>query len=760
MLLPRDSSVFIPFRGLIWALTLAILAGLSGPALAQTEPEDQAAEAPAADPAAAQPAYQEFHDFVHFARIGRFDAAQAAATQLLSLPDLDPVKLLKAAETDPRAIDTLLLIVNRTEISTTAQKVLDVIRKGEYELRRDPARIRENIDKLGGPPQMEHNAIQRLKESGEYAIPWMIDALGNANRKALWPRIVRALPQIGRGAVRPLVEALETENGEIQRVVAQTLGELGYVQAAPYLRRLMDRPDVLDIVKQAAADAIEQIERNSGRTLPTSAAIGFTQLADRYYNEDGSVQADPRLTQANLWYLRDGFLQPVVVPTEIFGSVMAMRCTEQALRLAPDNSDAIALWLAANIRREARLGMDVESGEPNPELAGRDPSTPSDFPRSIYFARTAGPRHCHAVLERAVRDRDSAVALGAIAALHATAGATSLVGTEDYKQPLVQALQFPDRVVRIKAALALSDALPQMPFAGAELVPPVLSEALHQPGSPQYVVIDSDEENLNRVMGALRAKGATVLGGTDFYGTLKQTRETIDQVAGFFLATDAGAPDLPGAVRQIRDEFRFAATPIVLLVRPAEISSADQMAQQVKALERVDASASADEMESALRIAEEETGRIKLEPATALQLAIQTAEVLRRVALNGRTVINVDAVEPALIAALGSESEELQTKTAGVLSLCRSAQAQDAVAQAALNADRPEALRIEMFAALAESAKNNGNKLEPARVAGLIQVSADDPVMNIRTAASKALGALNLSDNRASEIIRKYYPGG
>ncbi len=757
MLLPRDSSVVMPFRALSWALALAVVFGWSGSALAQIEPQEEG-QAPAESAAADQPAYQEFHDFVHFARIGRFDAAQAAAARLLSLPDLDPVKLLEAAETDPRAVDTLLLIVNQTEISGVAQKVLDVIRNGEYELRRDPARIRQNVDKLGGPPQMEYNAIQRLKESGEYAIPWMIDALGDANRKALWPRIVRALPQIGRGAVRPLVEALETDSGELQRVIAQTLGELGYVQAVPYLQKLMGRSDVLDITKQAAADAIRQIERNSGRTLPTAVTVSFTQLADRYYNEDGSVAADPRLTQANLWYLRDGFLQAVAVPTEIFGSVMAMRCTQEALRLAPDNSDAIAVWLAANFRREARLGMDVQNGEPSPEQAGRDPSTPSDFPRSVYFARTAGPRYCHAVLERAVRDRDSAVALGAIAALHATAGVTSLVGTEDYKQPLVQALQFPDRVVRIKAALALSDALPQVPFAGAELVPPVLAEALRQPGPAQYVVIDSDEENLNRVMGALRAKGAAVLGGGDLFGTLKQTRETVDQVAGFFLATDAGAPNLVGAVQQIRDEFRFAAVPIVLLVRPAQESLADDLVRQVQALERVDAGATADEMESALQIAEQEAGRIQLDPAATLQLAIQTAEVLRRVALNGRTVIRLDLVEPALIAALGSESEELQLKAAAVLCLCRSAQAQDAVAQAALNADRPEALRIEMFAALAESAKANGNKLEPPRVATLIQIAAEDPVMNLRTAASMALGALNLSDNRASEIIRKYCP--
>ncbi|UCG17490.1 MAG: HEAT repeat domain-containing protein [Phycisphaerales bacterium] len=739
---------------LAWTAVLVLWLAAAWPGIAQEDTEDE----PGAPPDATKPdgPYDDFHDFVHFARIGRFDAAEAVATRLLSHPDLDPVQLLEAAETDPRSIDTLLLVINKTEISATAGKVLEVIRQGEFELRRDPARIKENVEKLSGPPQTEYNAIQRLRESGEYAIPWMVDALSDPDKKTLWPRIVRALPQIGGEAVSPLVQALETDSGDLQLIITKALGELGYAQAVPYLQKLHAREGVSELTKRAVREAIQRIAARSGREFPTEAATSFTALAERYYNEDGSVRADPRVPQANLWELRDGFLVAIAVPTEIHGPVMAMRCTRDALLLAPDRADAIALWLAADIRREARLGMDVESGELDP-AAGNDPSTPEDFPRSIYFSRAAGPAHCHRVLERAVRDRDSAVALGAIAALRATAGATSLVGTEDYKQPLVQALQFPDRVVRIKAALALAEALPKTPFAGAQSVPSVLSEALNQQSNPQYVVVDPDQENLNRVIGALRGTGAVVLGSTDFYDTIARARKEVDQVACFFLATDTGAPDLAGALRQLRGEFIYAATPIVLLVKPAHLSAAEEWADRLTGLDQADAGASATELAAAADRASAEAAQIALEPAMALELALETADVLRRVALDGRTPINIEAAEPALISALAADSEELRVKVASVLALSHSARAQQAVARVALSSDQAEPLRIAMFESLAESAKRNGNRLEPQLVNELIQIAAEEPVLTLRTSASKALGALNLSDNRASEIIRKYH---
>ena len=263
--------------------------------------------------------------------------------------------------------------------------------------------------------------------------------------------------------------------------------------------------------RTAANAAIAQIEALSGRSISGDPANVFFWLAEKYFNEDPSVRANPALDGANVWYWTDESLSATVVPPRVFGSVMAMRCCEEALRLDNNNAEAIALWLAADIRRESRLGMDTESGDPS-ELASPDDDTrPEGFPRALYFTQAAGPTYAHLVLERAVRDQDAAVALGAIEALRITAGEVSLIGTEDFKQPLVRALQFPDLVVRIRAALALGAALPKSRFAGSQFVVPMLSDALGQTGAREILVIDPVEDTRNHIAGELRSLDAKVI---------------------------------------------------------------------------------------------------------------------------------------------------------------------------------------------------------------------------------------------------------
>ena len=196
------------------------------------------------------------------------------------------------------------------------------------------------------------------------------------------------------------------------------------------------------------AAAIVRIEQISGRAQRGTPSDLFFQLAEKYYDEDPSVRADPRLAEANVWYWDDtagkGTLTAVPVPTRIFGQVMAMRTAQEALRIEEDKTNAIALWLTANVRRESRLGLDIENGDPN--VTGElDATRPDIFPRALYYTQAAGPRYAHLVLERAVKDRDTAVALGAIEALRITAGESSLIGTEDYKQPAGRGVAVPRR---------------------------------------------------------------------------------------------------------------------------------------------------------------------------------------------------------------------------------------------------------------------------------------------------------------------------
>ncbi len=155
-----------------------------------------------------------FTDFLHYARLGRFTMADAFAKALLEHADLDPVKLLDLAQADKKSVATLQIIVENSTIGERAARVLELIQEGEFERRQNPELIRANVEKLGGDPQQEYYALRHLADSGEYAIPFMLDVLLDPARSDLKPRVVRALPKIGKAAVNPLVMALALDDHE------------------------------------------------------------------------------------------------------------------------------------------------------------------------------------------------------------------------------------------------------------------------------------------------------------------------------------------------------------------------------------------------------------------------------------------------------------------------------------------------------------------------------------------------------------------
>ncbi|MCH7808652.1 MAG: HEAT repeat domain-containing protein [Planctomycetes bacterium] len=691
---------------LLGAVALAWGCASGVPASAQ-----QGGDAAVAIPADATPASL-FTDFLHYARLGRFTMADTYARALLARPDLNPVELLEVANRDKKSVDTLLIIIKNSSIGESAVKVLALLEEGEHQRRKDSERITDNIEKLGGNPQQEYRARRHLAESGEYAVPPMVAALSDPARGQLEARIVSALSQIGGPAVGPLAIATAVTDDTVRLNLLTALGELGYPQAIPYLRKLMANAEMPQQTKAAAQRAVERIETLAGRTFPGSPAELFFWLAEKYYNEEPSVRADPRLANANVWYWdsQTQSLVATVIPQRIFGPVMAMRCCEEALLLRNDHAPSIALWLAANIRRESRLGMDIESGDPE-ELGEPDGTRPAVFPRALYFTQAAGPRYAHLVLDRAVHEEDSAVALGAIEALRLTAGESSLIGTEAYKQPLVRALKFPDLVVRIRAALALGAALPKSRFVDAEHVMPLLARALTLRGQEEFLVVDNDERSLNRVMGALRGDNRVVLGEANTYRAFGRARVEFQAPAGIFLATDVVEPGLRVSLAQLRSEAAYAKTPVVVLVKPTHDLMAQELAKADRYVAVVDASADGAALEAALQRVRNRTNQTALNTDLALSLALEAARTLHAIAVDGRTVYAVGRAERALTTALASDSEELQIAVAAVLAHVRTSSAQASLAQLGLDAGQADSLRLSALHALTASAKNNGHPL-------------------------------------------------
>ena len=742
-----------------------LIGGLATAAVAQeTEPEEEVKEE-------GRSLESHFADYLHFAVMGRFDAADSEAKALLKHPDLDPLsdegaeQLVELSKQYENSMDILLLLIDNSTIGQNAKAVFELIRESHRRERMKPARIKQHIEMLAGEPAQQVFAMQQLQASGEYAVPWMLKTLTDDSKEDLHPFVVAALPKLGKKAVNPLIAALGMADEDVRFFVIEALGKIGYPQAAPYLKRVAVDKDEDDAMRTAATEAIAAIVAGNPDVKDGPADALFAKQAEQYFEELESLQADPREDRANVWYLntggqpRDEPIVPVEVPRPIYTLVKCLQECEASLKLNADQPDVLALWLTANFRREARLGLNVESEEP---VNGGDPTRPKNFPRSIYFARSAGPRHCRIVLNRAVQELDRDVALGAIAAMNVAAGPAAMVLPDgDNGMSLAEALHFPDLLVRIKAALALGRAMPRESFTLSEEVVPVLASALSLHGRKFFMVIEPDEKVRETLADLIADEQTTVVAGQRLSDALGSAQDTMTHLDGIFLASDADRPTVIEAIRQIKADPRFGLTPIVVVVKEGDNLVLDRIKAEDDRIGSIlddtgEELPDAEFVERLLAKRQQTAPRFGYRPmseALELELALATARTLEEIAISQSAVFNAFAAEQALIDTLKHPSEPLRIAAAFVLARLNSDLAQQAIAHVALSSEQSEDLRLVAFDALADSARWYGMKLDDQQTEELMQQAIGETNLVLRTAASQALGAMNLTTPRAVEIL-------
>ena len=436
---------------------------------------------------------ENWNDFLHYTKIGRFDLAKGYAQVLLE-SNPDPVKLFELSEGNPAGFSFLQRvheIAPDAELTELAGKVLSIIEQGRFIRRQDPKIIVDEIKRLSTTERGKLTAVKRLKDAGEYAIPFMLDAIADDSRENELANIVWALPQIGRPAIRPLVAALQTEDVVVKAEIIRALGNTGYPQSLAYLKYIVEKDDS-DELRGLAADSIRQIDPAA---VVTSSAELFFRLAESYYYHSESLAPAEDANFANIWFWDPARkrLGRQEVDKSYFNELMAMRCCEWALKAEPGFGQAIGLWLAAFFKAESTgVQMPAYFGDRHAD--------------ALVYATTAGPEYLHQALARAIRDKNAAVALGAVEALATTAGEKSLLYTLGPAQPLLAALSFDDKAVKYSAAIAIASAGPQERFAESRLVVENLAEALGQnPGQAGGTKLQSEDSANNY---ALRAADA------------------------------------------------------------------------------------------------------------------------------------------------------------------------------------------------------------------------------------------------------------
>ena len=411
-----------------------------------------------------------WNDFLHYTAIGRFDLAAGFARKLIE-SNPDPVLLLELSEANPNGYGILLRMHSTNEeLEEVSGQILDIIEQGRFIRRTDAKIIMQEIKRLSSTIRGRLAAEQRLKNAGEYAIPYMLEALADESRKDELANITDTLGKIGRGAIRPLVSALQTDKAAVKGEIIRALGETGYPQSLGYLKYVAENDQSAQL-RELAVEAIEKID-SSALKLP--AAELLFGLAENYYYHNESLAAAADYDFANIWFWDKGSrrLLRQEVDKAYFNELMAMRACEWALKADESLGKAIALWLASFFKAES-------TGLAQPAYFG------SSHADAMTYATTSGPEYLHQALERALNENNAYVTLEVVEALAANAGEKSLLWRLGTEQPLVKALSFDDRAVRYSAAIAIGAAGPTSEFMGSKLIIENLAEAVGRKGAAE-----------------------------------------------------------------------------------------------------------------------------------------------------------------------------------------------------------------------------------------------------------------------------------
>ena len=698
-----------------------------------------------------EPLLELVDDYYHFATIGSYEIANANGQALLQ-GDYQPQQYLDAfreihsrRDLPPEALDRRLVEWQGVpQLSDVATRVSEKINEGRRARATDPAFIAEQVERLSRGQSAFEFALTNLRNSGEYAVPTMVQYLLDPDRREFHASIRQAMVRLGLPILNPLLASLEMRDAQVKSSLIRVIGEIGYAVAVPYLlEQVQASPD--QQVRQTAQQSLQQL----GFTGNGDAAQQYLDLSRKFYYNQAPIQPNQGLGLATVWSWGgdDAGLVRTDVPPQIFNEIQAMRTAGNALALGKDDAtldEALALWLASNYRREGELG----EGE-------QDRTRPADSPSAGYYGTQAGVRYLQMVLERAETDRRERVAErrynAADVALRAVESLQEVVGRGNIgsgETPLTRAMNFPDRRVRIESAFALAQSLPTQGFSGQEQVVPLLAEALSQTGEPSVLVVSGDADRLNATAEALRGAEYRV-------NTAGNLRDATAQAAGMtgvdvvvidtavgdlevdqFLANAAQNPKLSGSAK--------------LMIVTSEASRYEQLSQIDPTIATTTRTES-DALAGAVEEARESVGGLPLDSEQATELALRSGELLRLIGTSN-SVFNLSSGEDAILAGLDDERPEVRKLAGEIVALLDSPEAQPALLDKALEANLASDVRVSLFDSLAESAKIYGNRLA-GDAERLLNAAASEEDLDVRAAAAEAVGALNLPADQARRLI-------
>ncbi len=712
-------------------LVAAIIASTaSGTALAQRDQTRAVGQAPTTTPR------ELLNDWIHYTLIAHVELANAKAQALVdsSVTDAELATMLdEVTDLEKRfqnAVDRGMMV---QAMEPLAAELMRRAENGRLDLARDPRRIAEAVKMLVGTARARMIGKTRLLAAREFAVPELLREITDGNDPALKIECQKVLIELGPNAVAPLSVAVVTLTGANQRIVCDMLGAIGNPLAGPYLRDV----SLNDGVDQETRDAAKRaFDRVGVPDAPLSTL--YSNLARRYFDGHESLIAFPDESHNNVWRF-NAFtgLSPMPVPTPIFSSVRAMELASKSVAIDAANAAGIALFVAANLKRE----NDLPEGATDP-IFGDNKYTPD------FYATVFGTQISLDVLGMAIDRLNTPLVRDAINALANTTGGANLFARSSSRQPLLEALTYPDRRVQYEAALTLAHALPQQRFDGDQQVVPILASAVRQGARSLALVVVENDENRANASSMLERMGFDIVGAA---ANAAAVQPDVLRAVGvdLIVVRMSSADAAKSTVESLRRLPKAAAAPVAVL---ASASDYGALNREYRGNNRV--------IISQVRGEEEATAAIeqvmlrgaggRISEFEAEEYAIRALSALRDIAISRSPAYSIADAESTLADALDVREGGTRMLVADILALINSESAQRKLFDSALASSGDE--QADLLRRVSDSVRLFGDKAEERHVTALLDVIANTDG-EIADAAATVHGALNLPTSGAVKLL-------
>jgi len=424
----------------------------------------------------------------------------------------------------------------------------------------DPERIAKLIQQLQGNPEERSFAFKELYRSGAYSVPFLIADLAKQTiiEKAY---ILDALKRLGSEVEAPMIAALEGMPVSAQVDLIDVLVARGAIQAVPELWFVSSDPRRPEGLKKKAKLAISKLANLEFGALPEAKKELFL-IAENYYK--GKVHfPDPARVQIWRWeregmIVVSGWPELPTVDVKQANAYYAARYSSMALILDPTDKNTQVFQLLNSLSGHLeKTDIRIPLFRSNPDLH--------------ILLNTVDADLLLAVLDRALREKQTGVVLAITRALGDMAELKAAMPKGNRVSPLTQALNYGDRRVEMAAALALLN-IPnsQISKASVEVVE-VLARALRADpmvmNKPRVLVAVGNEDWRHKVVGVMRDAGADPILVTNGFETIRRLEKAAD-IDAVFIESTLPDPGIHYLLASIKAESYAAQVPIFIAAVP------------------------------------------------------------------------------------------------------------------------------------------------------------------------------------------------